>query len=163
LAQTVQAQLCISRKMRERARSRYQPLPSERVYARARGKREDKSKKRRGCERRQWLKCINPPHRQPPIYHPRVPSRSCRTIAYPPRCCGYSSRFAKIIVRRNFHARRAGILRAFAYDGNCSRRMMYGFVARRVRSSYYGRLNEQFLSTFILSGIPYIFTGEYYV
>jgi len=40
---------------------------------------------------------------------------------------------------------------------------MYGFVARRVRSSYYGRLNEQFLSTFIPSGIARIFprAGEY--
>lgn len=129
---------------------------------RARARREDKSEKKRGCERRQWLKCINPPHRRPPMPPQRRnhPFLQHRRRVYTPRRCGYSSRLAKIIVRRNFRARRAGILRAFAYDGNCSRRMMYGFVARRVRSSYYGRLNEQFLSTFILSGATRIFLQE---
>lgn len=141
--------------MRERSR-RYQPLPPERGAC-AQARKEDKSVKKRGCERRQWLKCINPPAPADPWCRPgarrRAPSRSCRTATYLPRRCGYSSRLAKIIVRCNFRAHRAGILRAFAYVGNCSRRMMYGFVARRVRSSYYGRLNEQFLSTFILSRI----------
>lgn len=140
-----------------RARSRrYQPLPP-RASVRARARKEDKSEKKKRVRTPPLVKMHQSPVPPTPAMPPRIPSRSCRTVAYPPCCCGYSSRLAKIIVRRNFHARRAGILRAFAYDGNCSQRMMYGFVARRVRSSYYGRLNEQFLSTFILSGIARIY------
>lgn len=128
----------------------------------ARTRKEDKSgKKERERERecRQWLKCINPPAppNPPDAAHHLVPAASPRIFL---TAAGILHASRKIIVRRNFRARRAGILRAFAYDGNCSRRMMYGSVARRVRSSHYGRLNEQFLSTFILSGTARGFPRE---
>lgn len=89
-----------------------------------------------------------------------APSRFCRTARVPLAAVGILRASRKLSCVVTFALAAAGILRAFAYDRNCSRRMMYGFVARRVRSSYYGRLNEQFLSTFILSGIARIFPRE---
>lgn len=107
---------CISRKC-ERPLS-YQPLPSERARKRKINLKKEREHKHTPPVVKMHQLLIPSPH------------------LFLPRLYRYSSRFAKIIVRRNFRASRARNLsrRAFAYDENCSPRMMYGFVARRVQN-----------------------------
>lgn len=109
---------CISWKC-ERPR-RYQPLPCAR-------EREDKSEKREKRGRKHTLPVVEMHQLLIPL--PLLLSLSLSCLRR------YSSRSVKIIVRRNFHASRArNLSRTFAYDENCSPRMMYGFVARRVQN-----------------------------
>lgn len=145
----VRAQLCTSRKMQERARDAINRCHPERVCARGQ-ERKINLKKKRGCERRHWLKCINPPYRQPPRCHPAYHLVPAAPSRIPHAAAGilHASRKLSCVVTFTLAARESfALLRTMeivrrewctdSWHGACGLRIMAGLTSNFCRHLFY--------------------------